>query len=49
MNFVCLIFQDGVWVTRILFVYMVKFKILGQFPVDLLPYPVVFTLIQSLC
>ena len=40
-NFVRLIFLDGFWIVRIVFVRMVKFKFLAQFPVDHLPQPVV--------
>ena len=44
----CLILQDGFWVLHIPFVHMVKFKLLAQFPVDHLVYPVVSSLIRFL-
>ena len=42
-NIECPILQNGFWV-----VYLAKFKFLAQFPVDPIPYPVVFCLILVL-
>ena len=36
----CLIFLDGFWVMQIPLVRMVKFTLLGQFPVDYLLHPI---------
>ena len=47
-NFVCLIFRDGFWVVYRLFVRIIKFKLLAQFPVDHLPLEVLSSLILSL-
>ena len=47
-KFVRLIFLDGFCVVHLLFVRMGKFKLLAQFPVDHLAYPVVSSLILSL-
>ena len=40
-----LIFQNGFWVVHISFFCMVKFKLLSQFPVDYLLYPIMSSLI----
>ena len=42
-NFVCLILQYRSWFVQITLIRMVKFHFLAQFPVDHLPYPVVFS------
>ena len=48
-RFVRLIFYDRFSVVHILFVCVVKFKLLAQFPMDHLPHPVVSSLIVFLC
>ena len=48
-EFVRLILQDRFWVVHITFVRMVKLQFLAQFPVYQLAYPVVPSLILSLC
>ena len=44
-KFLCLIFQDGLWVVHIPFVRMVKSKFLAQFLVDHFAHSVVSSLI----
>ena len=41
--------RSGFWVVHILFVRMVKFKLLAQFPVNHLPRPVVSHLFALIC
>ena len=49
VNFVHLILPDGFWVVHILFVPVVKFQLIAQFPVSYLLHAVVFSLILLLC
>ena len=48
-NFVLLISQHEFWFVLIPFVGMDKFKLLGQFPVDLLAHPALIYCIRLLC
>ena len=48
VKFLCLVLQDEIWFVYISFVSMVKLKFFAQFPMDHLPYLVLYTFCASL-